>query len=620
MSLALRVVLYTDSPVIGGGENIARQLMASLGSRFEPVVVGTRRDVVYHIASGRPGMEARVLPPVRGRGDLFSLYEHVKALRELHPDVVHVNQHLWSGQYGVLASFLAGAPCLCAVHGVLPASSTSQRCLTIGTARLARHFVGVSHSVSAAIREELRPPGRRVTTIYNGIPLETPHAVESEVAAMPGTILGVGRLAREKGFDLLVEAMTSLPGHRLLLVGDGPERARLEALASSLGVEDRVEFAGWVSEPWVSRFRPDALAVPSRFEAMSLVVLEAMRAGVPLVATRVGGIPELVVDQVTGVLVDPESPLGLAKALGELLDDPRRRDEMAVAGSQRLVEHFGDEKMVASYEALYAQLARRRRAPTPRRLGRRARRDGHTCGVGASGAPRSAGTTAATALDHRESGPFGPTPTGRGDWLRGFVQVLPPEVRARLRDNGRAGARMVKGVSKALASPLARRRSDDDSASRQVVSRNAGALRGRVLVLGGPKLCELVRASSRAIEECVVWDLEPRNLQASLMVELGEDGALGTGEYDCEVAVATSWQPGANEVAIANLWLALRPGGSLLLAVPARRADQTHALTEDGLRRALGSRSLVARVETGMVGGNGKWLIARVERAGEETM
>jgi hypothetical protein len=104
------------------------------------------------------------------------------------------------------------------------------------------------------------------------------------------------------------------------------------------------------------------------------------------------------------------------------------------------------------------------------------------------------------------------------------------------------------------------------------------------------------------------------------MVDLVEDGALGTAEYDCEVAVATSWQPGANEVAITNLWLALRPGGSLLLAVPARRADQTHALTEDGLRRALGSRSLVARVETGMVGSNGKWLIARVERAGEETM
>lgn len=352
-----RVVLYTDSWVIGGGEHFARDLLAKVSPSVEPLVVGVRPDVVALIASGRPGVETRVLPRVRGRGDLASMFEHARTLRQLDPDVVHVNQNLWSGQYGVIASALAGLPSMCVVHGVMPPASARQRYLTIATAHLPRHFVGVSHSVAACIRAELRVTGGRVSTIYNGIPSEEPEAAISGARMLSGTILGVGRLSREKGFDLLVEAMTYLPGRRLLLAGDGPERASLEALVSRLGINDRVEFAGWVSEPWASRFRPDLLVVPSRFEAMGLVILEAMRAGVPVVAARVGGIPEVVVDNVTGLLAEPESPRSLAVAIESLLEDSQRREEMARAAKRRLTERFSDSTMVASYEDLYATIA-----------------------------------------------------------------------------------------------------------------------------------------------------------------------------------------------------------------------------------------------------------------------
>jgi len=590
-----RVVFYTDSPVIGGGERFGRDLLAKLHPPFEPIVVGVRPDVVTHVASGRPGMEKRVLPPVTGRGDLTSLFEHGRVLRELGPDVVHVNQHLWSGQYGVLASTLAGLPSVCVVHGAMPPASTSQRYLTIATAHLARHFVGVSHFVAARIRAELRVGGRRVSTIYNGIPSVEPEAASSDARVLPGTVLGVGRLAREKGFDLLIEAMQDLPGRRLLLVGDGPERASLEALASSLGLGERVRFAGWVPEPWASRFRPDILVVPSRFEAMPLVVLEAMRAGVPVVATRVGGTPEVVVDNVTGLLAERESPTSLAVAITSLLEDRQRREEMARAAKVRLGERFKDSTMVASYEALYAR---------------------------AAGRPSAQSASSEAAL-------FGPAVAERNQRLRGLAQVLPPEARERVKGAARTAGRML-ALSSRTTSARRRSRAGAHTEPSEFALRHLDAVRGRVLVLGDPKLGEVARAAGQGIEECVVWDLDPRNLEASLLADPLEEGSLGASEYDCELVVGRAWQRSDCRVAIANLWRALRPGGSLLLAVPAARTGRD-GLTEAELSVLVEGCSPVARVEIASAGAGRstddgatasgepeEWLVALVERATEE--
>jgi glycosyltransferase involved in cell wall biosynthesis len=587
----LRVVLYTDSPVIGGGENFARDLLASLHPRFEVAVVGNREDIVAHIASRRAGTDTRVLAPVRGRSDLVTLREHARELRELDPDIVHVNQHLWSGQYGVLASKLAGVPPLCVVHGAMLPASSSQRSLTIATARLARHFVGVSHFVSGRIRKELHVDGRRVSTIYNGIPFDEPEPIR-RVQTPPGTILGVGRFAREKGFDLLVEAMPHLPGRRLVLVGDGPERSSLENLAASLGIEDRIEFAGWMSEPWASRIRPDLVAVPSRFDAMPLVVLEAMRAGVPVVATRVGGNPELVVDGVTGNLAEPESPVSLAQAMESLLSDPPRREEMARAAKMRLAHRFSDSMMVASYESLYAAI---------------------------SGHPIVRSATSA--------GPqFAPAPARRNERLLGFVQLLPPETRERIKKTAQVGNRILR--TRSLTTNSSAPPGAAASVARLVLQ-HLGAVHGAVLVLGEPMAGDLIRASSQEITTCDVWDPDPRNLEASLLVDPLEGGSLGTRKYDCEIVVGFEWQGRDGQLVVANLWRALRPGGSLLVAARHGR----DGLTEAELRALVATCSPVYRVEAAAVNGDlaedraggtsgelGEWLVAVVERASEETV
>ena len=367
----IRVVLYTDSPVIGGGENFARDLLSTLRPPFEPAVIGVEPKVVRHIAGGRAAMVARTLPPVRGRRDLASIYEHGRVIRDLQADVVHLNQHLWSGQYGLLASALAGVPRVCVVHGAFPSSSLSQRYLSICVARMANRFVGVSDFVAAKIREELHVPASRIRTIYNGVSPASPGGEPSP--SPPGLILGIGRLAPEKGFDLLIEALAGMPGCRLVLAGDGPARAGLEQLVRARGLDDRVEFAGWVEGPWTDRWRPRLVAVPSRFEAMPLVILEAMQAGIPVVATRVGGVPEVVMEGRTGLLVDPDDPAALAAALRELLDDPRRCEEMGTEAKRRLRDHFTADRMLSSYEALYQEVAcgRRRQRAESRGGGRR---------------------------------------------------------------------------------------------------------------------------------------------------------------------------------------------------------------------------------------------------------
>ncbi|MGH8988731.1 MAG: glycosyltransferase family 4 protein [Acidimicrobiales bacterium] len=379
----LRVAFYTDSPVVGGAENVARSLVASLGPRVEPIVLGTSTEVVAHISSGRAGTEARVLGKVAGRSDLRTVAAHAAELRDLGADVVQVDRHLWSGQYGVLAAWCAGVPALCVVHGVLPADSLSQRALTMATARLARRYVGVSDYVSRQVCRQLRVPAARVTTVHNGLvhnglvhddpvhddPVHDDGTAAAGSAREPVSVLCVGRLAFEKGFDVLVRAIAALPGADAVVVGDGAERSRLEALASELGVAGRVRFDGWV-EGWAARYQPAIVVVPSRHEALSLVALEAMRAGLPVVATRVGGLPEVVDEPETGVLVEPDDAAALAGAIGALLGDAPRRTRMGAAGRERVAARFDHGAMVAAYEGLYASLAGRPAAQAGSNLSR----------------------------------------------------------------------------------------------------------------------------------------------------------------------------------------------------------------------------------------------------------
>jgi glycosyltransferase involved in cell wall biosynthesis len=176
-------------------------------------------------------------------------------------------------------------------------------------------------------------------------------------------IVCVGNLRSVKGHADLLRALSELAqsGMRFsaFLVGEGPLRQELEGLAGSLDIESEVRFVGEMDEEAVAEILhvTDVFVLASLREGTPTAVIEAMAAGCPVVATRVGGTPELVIDGVTGILVDPSNPKALASALRQLLTDQTLCRRMGAAGRERAAACFSIERMVHEYEDLYTSIA-----------------------------------------------------------------------------------------------------------------------------------------------------------------------------------------------------------------------------------------------------------------------
>jgi glycosyltransferase involved in cell wall biosynthesis len=352
-----RLIAYTDNSIIGGAEVSLATLICALGDAVEPTLMATDRDVLAWIAERTPGVTAVLLPHARDKRDLAAIAAHLRAVRRHRPDIFHANlHHSWSGAYGILAAQLAPGVRTVAVEHSLwtvctPGQRRRRRRLDAG---LDAH-VAVSSRLAREVEVLLgRPPGS-IETVHNGVPdlrVEPLPRVRSEP-----TVGFVGRLAAgEKGLDVLLLALARLPGVAAVLVGDGPDRAALEALAGELGLAERVVFMGWSND--VRRLLPgfDVLAQPSRREGFGISVVEAMLAEVPVVATDAGGMAEVIVDGVTGVTVPADDPDALAGALAGLLDDPSRRRAMGAEGRRIALERFSADAMAAAFARVYARV------------------------------------------------------------------------------------------------------------------------------------------------------------------------------------------------------------------------------------------------------------------------
>ncbi|HTK74008.1 MAG TPA: glycosyltransferase family 4 protein, partial [Gemmataceae bacterium] len=177
-------------------------------------------------------------------------------------------------------------------------------------------------------------------------------------------IAAVGRLSPEKGFDLLIRAVARLIETgldlQLLVAGDGDAGAVLQSLAAELGLADRVRLLGYLSDPRPLYEAADVFALSSLREGLPNVVLEAMALGVPVVATRIAGVPRLVRDGDTGVLVEPGSVPELAAGLARLLGDPTARVRLAAAGRRNVVENYSFSARMRKVRAVYDRLLNRK--------------------------------------------------------------------------------------------------------------------------------------------------------------------------------------------------------------------------------------------------------------------
>lgn len=241
-----------------------------------------------------------------------------------------------------------GVPVRISTERIAGWEGPARRLLNRLTAGLATRVVAVSEAVRDETARTLGVPPERITVIPNGV---NTHEFTPTPRPVVAPVIGcTGRLHRKNGHRILLDAFAAIreavPEARLLLVGDGPERGPLERTVTRRGLGGAVTFAGEQADvrPWLHRMA--VYVQPSIAEGMSNSILEAMACGLPVVATRVGGTPEVVEDGVSGLLVPPDDPSALATSLLTLLGDPARRAAMGAAGRDRVARQFNETDMI----------------------------------------------------------------------------------------------------------------------------------------------------------------------------------------------------------------------------------------------------------------------------------
>ncbi len=353
---SLHLAVYSDADRIAGAEQSLATLLSELDPAVRVTVAGTDESVVAWLAGHRPGAETAVLRPVRGKLDVRGIAAHLRLVRRLRPDVLQLNlRHPYSCQYALAAGLATrGVRVVAVEHRPVAAADRVQRWLKrITSRRLAAH-VAVSDSSAREAERLAGLPAGSVRTIHNGFA-----PVEPELRRGHGALLGAaGRFVPQKGFDVLLAALAELPQASLLLVGDGPERPRLEQLLDELDLRDRVELTGWRTDAARLLSSVDAVVVPSRAEPFGLVALEAMSAGVPVVASGVDGLLEVVTDGRTGLLVPPDDPLRLAEAIARVLVDRGLARSLGEHGREAARTRFSAARMTRAYEDVYRAVLR----------------------------------------------------------------------------------------------------------------------------------------------------------------------------------------------------------------------------------------------------------------------
>jgi glycosyltransferase involved in cell wall biosynthesis len=331
-------------------------------SRYRSVVC-LFRDGWLRDRCERLGLETHVVP-MTGMLDLGWLRRFGRLLRDREVGLVHAHE-FGANTYGTLAGRLARIPVVATVHGRSYYADCGRRRLAYRVVSRAAVMVAVSEDVKRFVVERTGVSARRVRVVYNGIGPAEP--VSGEARARLRANLGirngervvavVGSLYDVKGHRHLLEAAPSIleacPSTVFLIAGRGERKAALSEQARSLGIEARVRFLGFRPDVPALLAICDVFVLPSLSEGLSVAILEAMAAAKPVVTTRVGGNPELVVDDETGFLVEPADPRLLASAVIRILTDPAEARRLGDNGLSRVKSRFTIGAMVREYEAIY---------------------------------------------------------------------------------------------------------------------------------------------------------------------------------------------------------------------------------------------------------------------------
>jgi glycosyltransferase involved in cell wall biosynthesis len=355
------ILLLITTFDIGGAERVYMQLARGLRTR------GYR--VIATALQGRSGTVATELQAsgietidlgMRNKRDPFALVRLVRLLRRERVDVVYtflIHSHV----LGRLAARIAGVPIVMSSQQIMSWESRGVEWVNRVTARWCTAVVGVSKSVTEYLNHTVGIPRNKLFTIYNCV----------DVTRFDGRVLrrmdpdapvvgAIARLNPEKDYDTLLDAFAgvraAIPGARLVIAGSGPEGPRLQETAARIGIAAAVTFLGHVSDVRPVHEQIDVYVQPSHVEGLSVAILEALASCLPVVASRVGGNAEAVLDGEGGLLVPPRDAAALKDAILRLIRDRAEAERMGRRGREHVVRHFASETMVESTVDLIARL------------------------------------------------------------------------------------------------------------------------------------------------------------------------------------------------------------------------------------------------------------------------
>ena len=356
--------------MVGGAEEMVLNLVRHLPGRFEPIVCCIRQAGPIGEEIRRGGTQVDVLglqPGLRRPFDVGGIRSY---LRRTRPQIVHTFL-ITASLYGRLGAMLAGVPIVIGTEVNIyqhkrRSHALAERMLMAGTDRV----IVSAASVRDFYIDQVHADPAKVAVIYNAVDFgmaqaNIPRDRMRSTLGVPQDALVAGIIARltaQKGHRFLFSALAGdarLANIHLLVVGDGDLRDALVAEAGALGLEARVHFVGARRDLGDLLGLIDVFVMPSLWEGLPLSLVLAMGAGVPAVATAVAGIPEVVEDGHTGLLVPPADPVALAGALARLFGDGDLRRRIGAAARVSVLPRFGIEKYVASMVGVYEELLER---------------------------------------------------------------------------------------------------------------------------------------------------------------------------------------------------------------------------------------------------------------------
>jgi glycosyltransferase involved in cell wall biosynthesis len=356
----IKVLFLAQHLTMGGAEELLLGVARALPrERFEVVVGCLTREGIVAQELRDSGVRVELLPGEPGPRDPLAFLRLYRFVRRERPDVVHTFL-LAAGLYGRLAAWLARVPAIFhAEQNVYLERAGRHLALERWLASRTTRVIACCKAVGDLYRGQIGLDAERLEVIYNAIDLAIvrPRADRQSARSQLGysaddLVVGtLGRLTRQKAHDVLLEAVAQLaptcPSVRLFVAGQGPLETDLKCQVEALGLTERVKLLGVRRDRDLLYGAMDVFALPSRWEGLSLALVEAWAAGLPVVATNVGGNAEVIADEAGGWLVVPDDPAALAASLEKALAGQRRYDRPEVASRFSLSGHL--EQLERSY-------------------------------------------------------------------------------------------------------------------------------------------------------------------------------------------------------------------------------------------------------------------------------